>query len=111
MDENKLTQLLECLKQYGVWIQVGLPETGSKLIIKPEILVLKNMTVVGSNVGGLHHFEEMLKFIAEHGGIKVICEHFDFDDFDKALEKLEHGQPQMRCVVDTWKYSEKFKPK
>lgn len=50
----------------------------------------------------------MLDFVAEHG-IECVCEHFEFEDFPKALDRLENGKPIFRCVVDTWKASEKYK--
>jgi len=52
----------------------------------------------------------MLDFVAKHG-IECIAEHYEFDDFPKALDKLENGKPIFRCIVDTEKFSDKFKPK
>ena len=49
----------------------------------------------------------MLDFVSKHN-IKCLCEHYKFEDFDKALEKLEHGTPRFRCVVDTDEFSKKF---
>ena len=50
----------------------------------------------------------MLDFVKKHE-IKCLCEHYSFEDFDKALYKLEHGTPRFRCVVDTDDFSKKFK--
>ena len=46
----------------------------------------------------------MFDFVSKHG-IECLCEHFDFLDFDKALDKLENGKPMFRCVVDTNDFS------
>lgn len=49
----------------------------------------------------------MFDFVSKHG-IKSICEHYKFEEFDKALEKLENGKPFFRCVVDTEQFSFKW---
>lgn len=63
--------------------------------------------MVGSLVGGLKHYKDMLDFVAKHG-IESICEVYPFDEFDKALDKLENGKPHLRCVVDTDSFSKNF---
>lgn len=52
----------------------------------------------------------MLDFVEEHG-IECIAEHYEFEDFPKALEVLEHGRPVFRCIVDTEEFSDKYRPK
>lgn len=69
-------------------------------------LVLKQISLIGSLVGGIEHHRQMLKFISEHG-IESIVEHYDFEDFPKALDKLENGKPHFRCVVDVEKFHQK----
>ncbi len=68
------------------------------------------LSIVGSYVGGVKDYQEMIDFVAKHG-IESICERFSWDNFDKALDKLEHGTPKFRCVVDVEKESEKFNSK
>lgn len=104
VSKDNLHELLGCVKPYGKWMQVGLPDIEQEeMRIQYFDLVLDSITVVGSLVGGLTHYEEMLKFIAEHG-IESMVEHYDFEDFPKALHQLEHGKPHFRCVVDTEKF-------
>ena len=62
-----------------------------------------NRTYIGSLVGGLVHYKKMFEFVEKHG-IKCISEHYCFEDFDKALDKLENGKPFFRCIVDTEKF-------
>ena len=50
-------------------------------------------------MGGVGDYQEMLDFVEEHG-IEIICEEFKWDQFDKALDKLENGKPIFRCVVN-----------
>lgn len=71
-------------------------------------MILYNLSFITSCVGGYKHYEDMLNFVNEHG-IECICEHYKFEDFPVAFEKLEHGTPIMRCVLDTESFSEKFK--
>ena len=79
-----------------------------KLDIFP--LLFNNLKIVGSLVGGVKHIEQMFEFVEKHG-IKCLCEHFSFDDFDKALDRLENGKPMFRCVVDTDEFSKKYEQK
>ncbi len=50
----------------------------------------------------------MLKFVEKHG-IQCICENFAWEDFPKALDKLENGKPMLRCCVDVEPVSKKYK--
>ena len=34
-----------------------------------------------------------------------MVEEFSFDDFPKALDRLENGRPKFRCVVNVQEYS------
>lgn len=52
--------------------------------------------------------EDVLEFSAKHH-IYPICEHYSFEEFPVALEKLEHGAPKFRCVVDCETYGKKNK--
>lgn len=91
-------------------MQVGIPSKGTDLIVQYDDLVVKSVSIIGTLAGGLTHYKEMLDFVSKHE-IKCIAEHFSFEDFPKALEKLEHGSPIFRCIVDTESFSDKFKPK
>lgn len=96
---EQLSKILQCMAPRGQFIQVGLPEIGEYLKIDPMILVVKELSIHGRNVGTHKDTQEMLEFSAKHK-IKVLCEHFKYEDFPKALDKLENGKPHFRCVVD-----------
>ena len=49
----------------------------------------------------------MFDFAKEHG-IECECEVYEWEDFPKALDKLENGRPQMRCVVNVEPVSRKY---
>ena len=97
--EDQMTKLLNCMLPEGHFIQVGAPEQGDNLKISPMALIVKQISIHGSIVGSHKETIEMLEFTAKHK-VKVMCEHFKFEDFPKALEKLEKGKPHFRCVVD-----------
>lgn len=98
-----------CLKPDSFWIQIGAPEVGvTKFTFEPTAMIFQGWKIIGSALGTNEEYEIMLKFIADND-IKCMNEHFEFDEFEKAFDKLENGQPIFRCVVDTWKFSEKFK--
>lgn len=104
-DQETLTSLMNCLTSYGKWIQVGFPEIdGGNIVVNIMTMLFTNRTYIGSLVGGLYHYQKMFEFVEKHG-VECICEHYDFEDFDKALDKLENGRPFFRCVVDTEKYT------
>ena len=95
------------LKPYGKFIQVGVPEHGQKLNVNFHDIVGKQIMIIGSLVGGNKHTEQMLEFSAKHD-IKCKCELFEWNDFPKALDKLENGKPLFRCVVCVDTESKKF---
>lgn len=98
------------LKPYGKFIQVGVPEHGQKLNVNFHDIVGKQIMIIGSLVGGNRHTQEMLDFSAKHD-IKCKCELFEWEEFPKALDKLENGRPLFRCVVCVDPESKKFSKK
>ena len=105
---NKLfSGFAACLKPLGTYIQVGLPDAKETFEADFFDFILKNITIYGSWVGGVKGTEDMLEFSAKHN---VVCktEHFDWEDFPKALDKLENGKPIFRCVVDVDATSKKY---
>lgn len=67
-------------------------------------LVAKEIILTGSVVGNRQDIKEMLQFAADNN-VYPIVEEFAFDDFPKALDKLENGRPQFRCVVNVQEFS------
>jgi uncharacterized zinc-type alcohol dehydrogenase-like protein len=87
------------MRPYGKFIQVGIPENDQKFDVNYKDIVGKQISIIGSNVGGRFHTEKMLDFAAEHN-IECICEFYDWEEFPKALNRLENERPIFRCVVD-----------
>jgi len=40
-------------------------------------------------------------------GVYPMVEEYSFEDFPKALDKLEHGRPFFRCVVNVKDFTDK----
>jgi len=106
INQTVFNEFLGCLKPYGRFCHVGLPELNTTLVVDQMTLVLKSLSVIGSLVGGIQHYQDMIDFVEKHG-IEVICEKFSWEEFPKALDKLENGTPMFRCVVEVAPVSDK----
>lgn len=85
---------------------VGIPDVKTNIEIPFMEVVVREINIMGSLVGDVKTTQEMLEFCAEKE-IKVMTEHFSFEDFPKALNRLENERPKFRCVVDTIEYNKK----
>lgn len=88
----------------GTLVQVGFPDLKEKISFSPFLMILNEYKIVGSLVGSREDIKEMLKYCADND-IYPICEEFQFEEFDKALDRLENGKPIFRCVVNAGEYS------
>ena len=52
----------------------------------------------------------MFEFAKEHG-VECECEVYEWEKFPEALEKLEEGDPEMRCIVTVEPVSRKYEKK
>ena len=78
---------------------VGVPKITTPYYLDNEYLVNNEIIVAGSNVGSIREVAEVLDFSA-HYGIKAINEYYTFEDFDKAFDRLENGNPRYRVCVN-----------
>lgn len=85
---------------------VGAPNTNTPYLIDSEYLVNNEITVAGSNVGSIVDVADMLEFAA-HYDVCPINEYYDFQDFNKALYRLEKENPRFRCVVNVTDWAKK----
>ena len=67
---------------------------------------MKEIKFIGSWLGPRVHINEMVKLCNEKKVYPQV-EVFSFEDFPKALDKLEHGKPHFRCVVNVKDFAEK----
>ena len=97
-------EYMKLLAPSGTMVQVGFPDVSEKIEISPVYLVMNELKFAGSLVGSRSVINEMLEFCNKHD-IYPIVEEFAFEDFDKALDRLENGKPIFRCVVDCGSFS------
>lgn len=100
---------LSTLKNGGILIQLGLPPVNDTLKMSWHTLVFKQIAIVGSLCGSVREAQHVLDY-SNHHNIKVITEEYSFEDFPKALERLEKERPHFRCVVNVKDYNDKFFP-
>lgn len=100
-------QRFNLLSKDGTYVIVGIGEVG-KTGIKLDAfnLVLGERKLTGSLVGSRENIVEMLDFCVKNN-VYPLVETFDFEDFPKALDRLENGKPVFRCVVKTHEYAKK----
>lgn len=108
--EEKVQKWLASLAPYGKLVLIGIGDLNNVMNVDVRCLVFNHNAIVGSLVGGKKHTEEMLKFSKEHN-IECLCEYYDFEEFPKALDKLENGKPQFRGVVRVEETAKKIEQK
>ena len=105
-DGKLIDKYLSTLKPLGKFVQVGAPKYDTPMQFSFVKIIVKNLAIFGSLIGSVRQTEEMLQFSKDHD-IRAIVETFDFEDFPKALHRLENERPQFRCVVNVKDYAEK----
>jgi D-arabinose 1-dehydrogenase-like Zn-dependent alcohol dehydrogenase len=104
---EEFSSFCACIKPLGTYLQVGIPEGSSSMTIGYFDFILKNISIYGSIVGSVNEIEQMLKFSHENQ-IVSINEHYSWEEFPKALDKLENGKPYFRGVVEVDSESKKY---
>ncbi len=101
---NNFQKYLDLTARGGYFIQVGAPDVSESVSLNLLSVVFNELNIVGSLVGSRADIVEMLDFCAEKD-IYPIIEEFSFEEFPKALDKLENGKPIFRCVVNCGEFS------
>lgn len=94
------------IQRNGVLIQVGLPSKNANLPLDFMDLILGQKAIEGSITGSCKDVNDMLGFAAKKK-IYPIVEKVDFEDFPIAYQKLEHGRPHYRLVVNVTDWAKK----
>jgi len=87
---------LGMLKMDGVMALVGLPVPGA---VKPQSLVDRRRSLVGSSAGGIRETQEMLDFSAKHG-IGADIEKIPIQQVNEAYERMLRSDVKYRFVID-----------
>jgi uncharacterized zinc-type alcohol dehydrogenase-like protein len=97
----------DLLAKGGTYVLVGVGDaSNNNLEISSHSLVIGEKKLVGSLVGSRENIVEMLQLCKEKD-IYPMVEEFNFEEFPKALDRLENGKPVFRCVVNCEEFSKK----
>lgn len=89
--------IIAMLKPKGRLHFLGVQAVPAELQLMP--LMFSQLSLSSSLVGSPHSIADMLEFCARHD-IKVVTEHFPFDQINEALAHLESGDARYRIVLD-----------
>ena len=98
---------ISCIERGGKFIQVGMPSDNDFIKLNINNLVVNEIEVVGSVVGPRHSINEMIEFCHKND-VYPIVEEYPFEEMPRAFEKLEHGRPFFRCIINIKDYAEKY---
>ena len=102
---DQFEKYLATVNKKGIMVLLGVGEDNDiKFNYFP--LLKKEIKVVGSLVGPRGSIKEMVRLCSDKD-IYPLCEEYEFDDLPKAFDKLEHGKPHFRCVLNVKDYAEK----
>ena len=101
-----LQPYVSCLERGGKFIQVGMPSDNDNLKININSFVVNEIEIIGSVVGPRHSINKMVDFCYKND-VYPIVEEYPFEEMPKAFEKLEHGKPHFRCIVNIKDYANK----
>jgi len=93
-----LTPFLGCLKPFGTFVDVGLPEHPVTLAL--GALCGGNKVLAGSQIGGIAETQEMLDFCADHR-LAAQVEIIGADQIDEAYDRVVGSKVRYRHVIDT----------
>jgi uncharacterized zinc-type alcohol dehydrogenase-like protein len=104
---DKFAEYFETCARAAYFVQVGVPANDNWVLgVVASTIVIKEIKFIGSWLGPRVHINEMVKLCHEKNVYPQV-EEFSFEDFPKALDKLEHGKPHFRCVVNVKDFAEK----
>ena len=93
-----VTAFINCLKPFGAFVDVGLPEHPITLAV--GALCTGNRVFAGSQIGGIAETQEMLDFCAAHG-LAAQVEVIAANQIDEAYDKVVGSAVRYRYVIDT----------
>lgn len=102
--KEEINQLIATLKPAGNMVLLGIAGIDDGIEFCTHELASWSRKITGSFVGGVEMQKAMLRF-SDTNNIYPINEHYKFEEFDVAVEKMKTGRPQFRCVVDIEEYS------
>lgn len=67
--------------------------------LSPQILFWKQISILGSTMGTLEEFKQMLRFVEKHRIVPVVDAVFKLEEGNKALQRLEDGKQFGKVVL------------
>jgi D-arabinose 1-dehydrogenase-like Zn-dependent alcohol dehydrogenase len=107
VDSDLMDALLATMKKGGKILLIGLPPNAQKFKMTYHPMFINQWSIIGSCCGGRKATEFMLQFTRDNG-VECMSEHYSWEDFPKALDKLENGTPKFRGIVDMDKFTKDF---
>lgn len=108
LSADDMNKLMLTLKPMGRFIVIGLPPQDQKFEVSFMPVVLHDIQIIGTFGGGYKDTQSMLNFVKSNK-IEADCEFFEFDDFPKAIERVEKGHPRFTVVLRVDQVSRRFK--
>lgn len=98
--EGAIPDVLKLLKPFGRMIYITAPPVGEKLVLEPFQLLLKSISIGGSDIGSPKDIEYTLKLASEHN-IKPMVETIDISEANvkTAWERMTKGDVRFRFVL------------
>ncbi|KAF9577009.1 hypothetical protein BGW38_008075, partial [Lunasporangiospora selenospora] len=90
-------ELLNLVANHGAMVLLALPE--APLTIPGRAFVGRQVTMVGSLIGGVETTKEMLEFAAKHN-IRPWIEKMPMSDANAAVKHAMEGRPRFRVVME-----------
>lgn len=107
LSADEMNKIVLTLKPMGRLVIIGVPPKEQKLEVSYMPLVMHDIQLIGTMCGGRDDTQAMLNF-AESNKIESQCEFFEFEDFQKAIDHVENGQPKFRAVLRVDQVSRRF---
>jgi uncharacterized zinc-type alcohol dehydrogenase-like protein len=104
---DRMDCLLNCLKPMGKFIQVGCPPLEQNLTFSNTTVIRRALEIIGSFTGGLKETSDALSF-CEKNNVRARAEFFNFDDYPKALARIENELPLFKVILNVDSFSKQF---
>ncbi|KAJ2738180.1 hypothetical protein H4S06_006495, partial [Coemansia sp. BCRC 34490] len=93
---NNYEEFITWMDFEGQVVLLAIPE--GKLSFSPFDLILSEVAITGSMIGGVNIVKEALEFAAKHN-IRPIIERYPLDDVNAALKHVDEGKARYRVVL------------
>ncbi|KAF9580299.1 hypothetical protein BGW38_003113 [Lunasporangiospora selenospora] len=94
------SELMELVDYHGKMVILAIPEV--PLVIPGNAFISRNVSMVGSMMGGLETTREMFDFVGKHN-IRPWIEEMPMSDATAAAKHAKDGRPRFRVVMDASK--------